>query len=132
MNLKGLKQLGCEVRPFGLDAFADFIPEKPAREFYGLVCQIAEKNSIKHETLRVQISLRPDLHNAVQFICTGPHERPGAYKTLAPKLHMIALRYPERSVPVTFDHWAEIGAPFGAHNYWSHMLEIEGEKEPTS
>lgn len=76
MKLSGLQTLGAVVRPFTIEAFAEFLGDEPAKALYAKATRaLARVPHVKPDTLRMLVSLRPDLMLCVQFVIVGPIPR---------------------------------------------------------
>lgn len=102
MNTK-LEKLGVFTRPFGHSVFDEFLPAEHAERAYHAAMtrlESAKSSGVKPETLRVQVSIRSDLGNALQFFIAGPFPR-----TSQSRFGAMALIYPARTVPLRDGTW---------------------------
>lgn len=73
MLAKSLQALGLETRPFTQEAFAEFVPAGDAAKLFERASDAMRKAGIALETSQLQISLRADLRNTIQFVVVGQH-----------------------------------------------------------
>lgn len=100
-----LEQFSVFTRPFGRPVFDEFLPSEHADRAYQAAMtrlESAKSRGVKPETLRVQVSIRPDLGNAFQFFIAGPFPR-----TSQSRFGAMTLIYPARTVPLSDGPWGD-------------------------
>lgn len=123
LNRRNLARLGLEIRRFSPEAFTDYVGMDVGATLYDQAVAGAAPRNLKPEELRVQISLRADLYNAVQFLVTGPHShQPPSMRSR--RAYWCAI-YPERNTLPRTGVWEEIGSYFGGDQYHGHLIDIE-------
>ena len=115
MNGAALKDLGLKIRPYSEAAFVEFVGSE-GKALYQIAENQLSRHGIARSNVRVQVSLRPDLWNAVQFLISAPHGAVTGRRT-----GYMCLIYPDRLATMERGSWHEVAQGWAAPRFWEHL-----------
>ena len=119
MNLEAMERLGLKVRSYSEAVFVAFAGSE-GRGLYEQAEHQLSRHGIDRSHVRVQVSLRPDLWNAVQFLISAPHGAVTGRRT-----GYMCLIYPDRMATMERGSWHEVAPGWAASHYWEHLDVLE-------
>lgn len=123
MKTKGLRRLGCEVTPFSLAAFEEFVDAEAAQALHAkALAEIRSRSAcVKPEELRMLVGARPDLFFAITFLIVGPFPFD---ESRIRDFGCISLQHPNHTLPTrqhgSADAWRHVPTDLPA-SYWKFL-----------
>ena len=122
MNREAIERLGVKIRPYSESTFIEFIGASDGKALFLKADHQLSRHGIERSSVRVQVSLRPDLWNGIQFLVSAPHG-PASSR----RVGYLCLIYPDRHSTMERDNWQELAQGWAAPHYWEHLEELEAE-----